>query len=356
MPREPRFPVGLRPILLLALAILLVLAGCRKQEQQSTPPRPTLRENLTLCHGSVTNLLPRIALENGYFAAEGLELTVKDLNDGRQALDGLLRGDCHFAVCGAPPITLHDPRSAAFTILASILSDDDSAKIIGRQDRGILGPQDLQGKRIGVKQGIIGHLFLDLYLMKHGLSPQAVTQVNLEPDRFLPALESGEIDGFSMTNRLVRQAAQALGSQATVLAEPGLNLIHGILTTRADLPNGLAAAPALLRALLRAEEFVKANPNGAKAIIANAHDLSAEELTDLWARTRIEVRLSPDLLVNLDDQYRWQVGRGVAPALPQPPNYLELVRPEILAAIRPGAVSILARSSERRQTPSPERP
>ncbi len=296
---------------------------------------------VTICHGSITDILPRIALEQGYFAKAGLTVTLKDLGDGKQAFDGMLRGECNFAVSGAPPIVLADPQTTPFAILATLLSDDDSTRIIARRDHGIARPQDLKGKRIGVKKGVLGHLFLDLFLMKHGLGQNEVVLVFMDSEVFPSALISGEIDGFSMTTRMVNATAGTLGDKAVVFAEPGLNSIHAILTTRPDIPRNLQAAPRVLQALVRAEQYAKSDPVAAKGLVARASGLSAQEIDDIWARVIIEVALTNPLFVHLEDQYRWWAERGGGQVPVSMPNYLDLVLPEYLRAIKADSVSVI---------------
>jgi NitT/TauT family transport system substrate-binding protein len=329
------------------LTLLVLMAGCEQREEPASPGQQATPLAVTICHGSVTDILPRIALEQGYFSEEGLTVTLKDLSDGKQAFDGLLQGECNFAVSGAPPIVLADPQNTPFAILATLLADDDSTSIIGRRDRGIAKPRDLKGKRIGVKKGVTGHFFLDLFMMKHGLGQNEVVRVFMEPDTFQAALAGGEIDGFSMTNRVVNDTAQTLGDQGVVFAEPGLNLLHGILTTRPDIPFNLQVVPKVLKALVRAEQYAKSEPAAAKVLVARGGNLSTREVEAIWGRATIEVVLYNTLFVHLEDQYRWQVERGgaVAPAIM--PNYLNHVLPGYLQAIKPDAVSIIKPSAER---------
>lgn len=323
--------------------LLLVAGGCKRNEEAGSQGNQAAHLAVTFCHGSVTDILPRIALEQGYFAEEGLALTLKDL-DGKQAFDSMLEGDCNFAVSGAPPIVLADPHRTPFAILATVLSDYDSTRIIARRDLGIGTPQDLKGKRIGVKKGVLSQLFLDLFMMKHGLAQNEVVRVFMEPEAFQLALAKGEIDGFSMTNRMVNAAATALGDKSVVFAEPGLNPILGILSTRPDIPLNLQATPRLLRALIRAEQFVKNEPVAAKELVAKENRISPREIEGIWARTTIDVALPNFLFVHLEDQYRWQVERGGSPGLGGGmPNYLDLVLPEYLRAIKPDAVTLFKR-------------
>ena len=333
-----------RRMMAACLLLSIAIVACTRKEEATPKPQGVgedSKQAATLCHGSVTNILPRIALAQGFFAAEGLNVTLKDMTDGKLAFEGLLSGECDYAVNGAPPIVLHEPQQAKFTILATVMADDDSAKIIARRDHGITTPQDLKGKRIAIKQGIIGHLFLDLFMMKHGLGPNDVIQVPMEPGEFQAALVSGQIDGFAMTNKLINAAAKTLGEKSVVFAEPGLNTIYGFLTTRTDSPQGQKLTSQLLKALIRAERFAKSDPASAKTVLAEAYKFSAQEVEGIWTRTTIEVALANTIFVNLEDQYKWQVERGFSQGFASPPNFLDVVSPSYLRAIKPEAVSVV---------------
>lgn len=322
--------------------VLTMAAGCKQKDEPPSSEAPVAPIAVTICHGSVTDILPRIALAQGYFAEEGLAVTLKDL-DGKLAFDGMLKGECNFAVSGAPPIVLADPKITPFAILATLLSDDDSTRIVARRDHGIATPQDLKGKRLGVKKGVMGHLFLDLFMMRHGLAQNEVQQVFMDSDKLQPALANGEIDGFSMTNKMVNATARALGDKGVVFAEPGLNTIHAILTTRFDIPLNLQAASRVLKALVRAEQYAKSEAAAAKGLVAKGSALPARELEEIWSRSTIEVALAAPLFVHLEDQYRWQMERGGSPGSAAMPNYLDLVFPEYLRAVKPDAVSVTKR-------------
>ena len=340
---EPHFFAAVcRRLVAMSLVLLVLIAGCKQREEPPSPGPQAVPIAVTICHGSVTDILPRIALEQGYFREEGVTVTLKNL-DGKLAFDGMLKGECNFAVSAAPPIVLADPRTTPFAILATVLSDDDAARIVARRDRGIVTPQNLKGKRIGVKKGVVGHLFLDLFLMKHGLAQKEVAQVFMDSDQLQPALESGEIDGFSMTNKMVNAAARTLGDRGVVFVEPGLNTIHAFLTTRPNIPLNLQAAPRVLKALVRAEQYAKSEPAAAKGLVAKGAALSAQEVEEIWARSTIEVALADLIFVHLEDQHRWQLAQTGLSAPAAMPNYLDIVSPEYLRAIKPDAVSVSKR-------------
>lgn len=325
----------------LSVLSLLLAAGCEPKGKPAGSPGKDGGQAVTICHGSVTDILPRLAFEQGYFREEGLSVTIRQMSDGKRAFDRMLAGDCTFSVTGVPPLVATPPSVTNVTVVATVMSDDDATRIIARKDRGIQRPRDLKGKRIGLKKGIIGHFFLDLFLARHGMSSDDVTLMFMEPDRFISALEKGDIDGFSMTEKMVNEAAGKLGNRGIVFSEPGLHVIYGVLATRTDQPLNLQVTPHLLRALLRAEQYAREQPAAAKALLSRAADLSAAQMDAIWNRTTIRLELANALLTSMEDQYQWQLERGFIPRSAGFPDYLTVISPQYLAAIKPGAVSVI---------------
>lgn len=326
----------------LALLILLAFFGCKQNNEALKDQEAARPIALTLCHGSITNILPHLALSQGYFAEEGLQVSIREM-DGKKAFDGLGSGECNFAVSGPPPIATADHTRNSFTILATILEDDDATQIVARRDHGIASPSDLRGKRIAIKRGTHSNIFLDKFLRAHGLKASEINLVDLELPEMLKALTTGDIDAFSMTSNLVHDAAEKLGDRAVIFSMAGLNASRAILTTRPDVPMNREKTPGMLKALIKAEKYAAKNPTAAKkSLLKNGQGLTEEEVNSIWKRATIEVTLSNSLLLCLEEQFRWQTAQDKTKAPGSMPNYLDFISPGYLKAIKPDAASVLA--------------
>ena len=89
------------PLFLCALLLSAPASGCKDRQSSGPKKSPT---PVTLCQGGVLTILPIIAHQQGFDAQEGLAITLKNMKDGKLAMDSLVAGECSFSSTGEPPI------------------------------------------------------------------------------------------------------------------------------------------------------------------------------------------------------------------------------------------------------------
>lgn len=97
---------------------------------------------------------------------------------------------------------------------------------------------------------------------------------------------------------------------------------------------------AILRALIRAENFVREKPRESIKTVADAIGLAPDQLDELWRTEDFRVSLDQPLLLSLEAESRWAIQNGLT-AAKQIPNYLELIDFDGLTSVKPEAVNIL---------------
>lgn len=289
----------------------------------------------------VASALIHVALANGYFADAGLEVETRAYPSGKRSLAGLFAGEVDFAVPSETPLVISGFDRRDFYVIASIASAGAYQRIVGRRDRGIEKPTDLRGKRIATQKGSAVHYFLYLFLLKHGLSTHEVRLTFLPAEELPPALAHGKIDAFSMREPYIGEARRLLGDKAVVFEEPGIYERYDLLVVQSDvLRANPEVARRMLRALARAEEFVRRQPQAAVAIVASRLGISESEVAAVWKEFELRLALSQTLLVNLDEQARWALDSKLVEVRPVP-NYLELIHLDALKAVQPTAVTVI---------------
>lgn len=223
--------------------------------------------------------------------------------------------------------------------MASIGSTDNEMKLVARRDRGIEGGADLRGKRVATQRASAMHFFLHMFLLKNGLTDSDVQILYKQPDGLPVALVAGDVDACAMREPLISQVREKLGATVVVLQEPGLYVKY---FTLAAAQRFLAEKPELvrrvLRALVKAEAFAKAQPE--KAAAAAGLGVAEPVMTVLWRHMDLRVTLHQALLVALEDEARWVMQNKLVEAGPAP-NYLHLIHWPALEEVHPEAVTII---------------
>lgn len=283
-----------------------------------------------------------VAQERGYFAAEGVNVTIQPHTSGRSALDATLEGKASLSVSADIPIMFAAMREQPVTVVATIFATEADYEIVGRLDRGISAPTSLRGKRIGVTLGTSGHFVLDAFLNRQKLSPSDVTVVDLKPEDIAPALLRGDIDAAATWEPHVGLMKKSLEANAVAFTATGIYDATSSLSGTRDYVTGHQdTVQKVLRALIQGGRFCKEESDGARAITARFMGGDAAELKGPWASYRFGVVLDQSLLLALEDEARWAIKNGLADGNKEMPNYLNHIHLDGLLAVMPRAVTVI---------------
>ena len=334
---------AMRHVIVGALVLAALLGGYAWRgrtppAQPAGPPEPmTIAANTRY----VGTGLVFIAHVKGYFAKEGLNVTVQPYTTGKFALDATLEGRADFATVADIPIMFAVTKGQPVSIVATIAMVERDPGIIGRKDKGVLTLAHLNGKRIGVTLGTSGHFVLDAFLIRQKLSTDDVTLRDLQPEELADALMKGDVDAVATWEPYLGSLRTQLGANGTTFYSEGIYELPFTIAGRRDyVVSHPEAIKKLLRALIRAERFCQDELDAARQIIAGAINVSLENLQEVWPTYRLNVALHQSLLLTLEDETRWAIKNQLT-ASSDIPNYLNYLYLDGLRAVKPEAVTVI---------------
>jgi NitT/TauT family transport system substrate-binding protein len=156
--------------------------------------------------------------------------------------------------------------------------------------------------------GVNIHLFVLRYLEDHGIDPQQVELVNLKPQDAVVAFHRGDLDAVITWQPHVYRLQSELGDRVVVLTDDNekywtYKMI--LVAKKSYLENNGEEAIKILRALVRADDFIKSNTPKAQEILADILNLSVEEVKSFYDEIHFEVQISPRLLPMLRTEVDW---------------------------------------------------
>jgi len=95
-----------------------------------------------------------------------------------------------------------------------------------------------------------------------------------------------------------------------------------------------------LRALIRAEEFLKGNEAETKKLFETKFNYESSYIDYCWQRHDFTVVLPQALIIAMEDQARWRIDNKLTEAT-ETPNYLDYIYLDALEAVSPEAVGII---------------
>lgn len=269
-------------------------------------PTPSARERLTIAVGKhpLSSLL-FIAAEQGFFAAEGLDLVLKPYPSGKLALAAMANGEVDLATVAEMPFIMAARAGEGVVALATIESSDKHNFIVVRKDSGIERPRDLIGKRVGVIPGTSSEIFLDAFLITHAVAKSKLQIVPRNANDIAAALETGAADAVSLWALDVALLKNKYPGALHVFSEEGLYIQNWMLVARREhAVNKQVQIEKALRALVRAEDFVADDQNRAIAIVARQLGVKQTLLAEIWPIYNFNVGLHQYLIVNLENHAR----------------------------------------------------
>ncbi|MDO4491497.1 MAG: aliphatic sulfonate ABC transporter substrate-binding protein [Lachnospiraceae bacterium] len=226
----------------------------------------------------------RIAQQLGYFEEELEEVGYKPEYIGfagaGPALNEALGGDSlDIALYGDLPAITAKSNGIDIKVFASYCTNYPFA-VLASEQSGIASVTDLKGKKIAVGFGTVPYEYLSKLLEKNGLSITDVEIVNTSTDG-PTMIASNQVDALVTADTAVR-AYELQGLGKTLISSNDDEEISGLLVAVAKsqfLEEKRDAAVAVVRALDRAYEYAKADPDD--TIDKLTSDLYSRELVAL---------------------------------------------------------------------------
>ena len=196
-----------------------------------------------------------LAIDNGHFAAEGLEV---EISAGQGSLDAIPK-----VATGAFPLGFADVNSlvrfldsnpGAPVTAVMIVYDKPPFSVVGRKSLGIEGIEDIEGMTLGAPPPDGAWAQFPAFAEANGIDMSTVT---VEPVGFPtrePMLAEGEVDGvtgfsFSSYLNLVRLGVPEEDLTTILMADHGLDLYGNAIIANTDFAE---ANPEVVRGFLNA--------------------------------------------------------------------------------------------------------
>ena len=326
-----------------AAALAAIILGLGYLSTQGQPPtRNSPAEKLRIAVSMTPHsALLFIAAAKGFFAEEGIEVTMIPTIHGKAAIELVVQGKADVGAAAEVVFVLSAIKGEGLGIAANMFSSSNDMAVIARRDHGISAPRDLAGKKLGVTLGTAGEYFLWAFLIRHKLPPGSVTLVDMPPGQIAQGIAAGTIDATSTWQPNVLNAQLALSDNAVTFYEPLAYTETFNVIGRSDFLKGHSKViEKLVRAILKAEQFNRTKPEEALILVAERLKIDVTSMRPIWKNFNFRVDLEQSQLITLEDQARWAIARGYAEKGPVP-NFLPHLYLDALLAVRPERVTVL---------------
>lgn len=281
---------ALVPLLVTVLTIGILVTACSEQPQGVSQPQA----KVTLAASkNIWTSLVLIAKAKGYFAEEGLDVTVAYQDGGRYCMDALVANSAEFATVVEVNIAyIGFAGNHNVSVVGSIV-ESTSCGIVARKSAGILTPADLKGKSLAFSPGTGSELFAIRFLTANGMTPEDVQLRKLQPKAIQGAIVAGEVDAAATWDPFIENSRRALGEDAVTFFDPKAYVGYMHVAVRRDwAAQNPETVKGFLRATKRASEFIQVDPAGAQDLLAKETAMDLDLVKAIWGY--FDFRLSMD--------------------------------------------------------------
>ncbi len=168
-----------RSVIVLLLMLLIggtIIGGCSNKETKTAELIPV---NLVEVVHSIFYAPQYVAISQGYFMDEGLDITLTTAQGSDKVMTALLSGTGDIGLGGSEaPIYVYNQGQEDYVINFAQLTRCDGSFLVGRQAEPNFKWEDLKGKTIiGGRPGGMPEMVLEYILKDHGLTPGKDVQI-----------------------------------------------------------------------------------------------------------------------------------------------------------------------------------
>ena len=221
----------------------------------------------------VDNAAMFVAMEKGFFKAEGLELETVPMAGGAVIVQGVTSGDLQFGWTNVISLYQAYVEGFDFKLIAggatNLRGSNETHAIIVGKDSKITSAKDLEGKIVAVNTlNNIVHLMALAWVDKNGGNSSKIKFVEIPFPQMEPALVAGKVDAISVQEPFAAVAARR--PETRVLSNPWGDVLPKFLIaswfgSEKWIQKNRATAQAFVRAINKGVDAVHADKEGGRA-------------------------------------------------------------------------------------------
>jgi NitT/TauT family transport system substrate-binding protein len=274
-----------------AAAAAVMLAGLSAQAQ--TPIKFTLD---WVFQGPTSPFL--VALEKGYYKAEGLDVTMDPGQGSAGAVQRVATGAYQIGFADVNTLVEYNAKNPGKEVLCVFMAYDfPPFGVYALKKSGIKVPKDLEGKKLGAPVFDASFRLFPVFAKKTGVDKAKVTHVNLTPQLREQSLVQGTVDfisGHYFSSMLDLRARGVKAEDVTVMrySDFGLDVYGNCVIVSPDMLKNAKAVTGFIAATVKGWKDVIADPKSGIAAAKKRDPLIDEKLE----MERLQLSLASNIL------------------------------------------------------------
>lgn len=260
-------------------AVWLAMAGLAAAQGADTP----IAVRFSLNGKADTPAAPLfVALDKGYFKAEGLDVAIDPLNGSGDPISRVASGNYDIGMADPNALIRYRDQQPGAPKAVFVIYNRAPFAIIARKSRGVTVPKDLEGKRLGAPASDAASAAWKIFAHVNGVDVSAVTVENVGIPVREPMLAAGQVDAitgsaYASYVDLKDRGVPVNDLVVLLMADYGVDLYgNTIIVNQKFAAEKPEAVRAFLRALLKGLKDTVRDPAHAVDAVLKRSDLRKE--------------------------------------------------------------------------------
>ena len=249
-----------------------------------------------------------VALEKGYYKAEGLNVNILRGQGSIDAVKKVASGAADIGFADAGALVLARGNDAIPVKLLAIIYASPPHAIFTTADRGIKVPKDLEGKTLADSAFSAIPVIFKAYAQAAGVDASKVIWISAESAALPSLLATGRVDAigqFTVGEPLLADTVKPKAIVRFAYKDAGLDYYgNGIVATEATIRDNPDMVKAFVRATLKGMRDAFANPAEAGAILNKYHKQISPQVAQGETELVRELATVPGQRMGVIDQAR----------------------------------------------------
>lgn len=291
--------------------------------------------------------LVMVAKDKGLFEKEGIRVELKEFTAGKFALEAFLGGSLDFSISGDVPAALAALQGNKFVVPAQVVKKTvNEVRVVALKDSttsaSTTAEEYFKTKKRKLATSIGGgpEFFTYEFLNKLGISKDQVEIISQTPKDMPASIVSGSVDAIAIFDPVAYVAEKQLGQKSITFTDKDIYSELYVIEASESVKENPEKLEKFLRGLVNAEQFVKNNPEEAKAIVMKYTKLDKDTVDGIWSSFDFSIALTPQLLEYWDREAKWAKDTGKVTKETVVPNFKDMIFEAPLRKISPRAVEI----------------
>ncbi|MFH1721813.1 MAG: ABC transporter substrate-binding protein [Candidatus Altiarchaeota archaeon] len=330
-------------IVILTIILATVFIGDGITGRAIFSPNPTQGAiTIGLPLGAINGLL-MVARDKGYFEEEGLVVEFVEFTAGKFALQAFLSNSLDLTASGEVPVMYSAYQGNEFYVITQLVNRTiGNIVVVARRDGNLEDPEGYfnnKKRKLATSFGGGPEFYTYNFLKKYNIKD--VELVEVKPGDMPAALASGSVDAVAIFEPFATFSENALADEAIVFSDEALYSEYFVLDAHKEwVEKNPKQIEKILKALVRASDYVDQHPEESKEIIMKYTKLDKETLDRIWDSVEFDVALNKELLNTLEEEAQWAKETGKVQKNQPKPNLQGYLYKDGLLKVKPEVVSL----------------